>query len=241
MYVNERQIQVEDLFGNINNMNYKIIDDLIQGSDTWLQARAWKISWTKLWGVMAWPKAQETLMFELIAEKVAPLEENYTTPAMQRWNDLEPEAADRFEEITWLKCEEVGIIKKNNYHILSPDRIIYNEEGIITKALEIKCLAAKKMLKYMTCETFHDVYKIEKLYFYQVVNYFLVIDTLEELSFMIYHPWMYDENMQQFIIKVTREDLQKDIEKAEEKISAFRATWEELEDRLLIKDAELCE
>lgn len=222
-------------------MNYEIIEDLNQWSSEWLEARAWKISWTKLWIVMAWPKAQETLMYELIAETIAPLEETFSTPAMQRWNDLEPYAAIKFEEITWMDCKEVWLVKRNNYHILSPDRIIYNDEWFITKALEIKCLSAKKMLKYMTCDNFHDVYKIEKLYFYQVVNYFLVIDTLEELSFMIRNPDIYDKNMQTCIIKVTRDELKDDIEKAEKKLESFRKWWEELEEKLKIKDGQLCD
>ena len=49
---------------------------------------------------MAGEVAQNTLMYELIAEEIAPLEENYVTPAMQRGTDLEPEAIQLYEKIT---------------------------------------------------------------------------------------------------------------------------------------------
>jgi len=211
----------------------EILETLEQWTDEWLKMRAGKISGTKLWNIMGWPAAQETQMFELLAEEVAPLEETFKNAAMQRGNDLEPDAIKRFEDDTWADIFQPGLISKNEYHILSPDGVEY-DDWVIKKALEVKCLAAKKQLKYMTVESFKDVYKIDKSYYWQVVNYFLVIDTLEELSFMLYNPDMYDDHRQSFVIKVTREELAKDIEKAKERIHSFKIEWDRNKELLLI-------
>jgi len=89
------------------------------------------------------------------------------------------------------------------------------------------------MLKYMTCDSFLDVYKIDKLYFWQVINYFLVIDTLESLTFYLYNPDIYDKNMQTYSIPITRAELQTDIDKAEEKLKGFKENWDNLKLKLL--------
>jgi len=214
-------------------MKMKIINDLVQWEKAWLEARAWKISWTKLWIVMAWPKAQDSLIYELIAETISPLEETYQTPAMERGNYLEQFWVEEYEKQTWDKVSFAGLVVKNEYHICSPDWLVYNKDNLITKALEVKCLSAKKMLKYMTCDSFLDVYKIDKLYFWQVINYFLVIDTLESLTFYLYNPDIYDKNMQTYSIPITRAELQTDIDKAEEKLKGFKENWDNLKLKLL--------
>ena len=116
-----------------------------------------------------------------------------------------------------------------------PDWIIYNKDWIITKALEVKCLAASKMLKYMMAKDIHWIKSIEKLYFRQVVNYFLVIDTLEELTFFLYNPSIYDEKLQVHQIKVTRKEIEKEIQQANDKLIVFRKEFQKLEETLLTK------
>jgi len=87
----------------------------------------------------------------------------------------------------------------------------------------------------MNIDNIHGVYKIEKLYFRQVVNYFLVIDTLEELTLFFFNPDIYREDMQVYQIQVTRSELQKDIEEAEAKLEDFKVKWKKLENNLLNK------
>ena len=217
----------------------KILTDLIQGSDDWKEARLWKISGTKLWDVMGTPVVQLTLMYELIAETMCPIEEEFKSAAMQRGLDLEPDAIRRFEQICGRKVSQPGLIIKSDDHILSPDGIMYNKEDLVDEAIEVKCLAAKVMLRYRTCKTFSDLLKLKhkdaKKYYWQVINYFLCIPTLEKLTFYLYNPDIYNEENQVFSIEVTREELQADIAKAPVQLDVFRAEWKVLKDSLNLK------
>ena len=98
----------------------KIINNLSQGSKLWLESRIWKVSWTKLFSVMAWPKAVDTFMYNLLAEKIAPMEENYVTPAMERGTHLEVFAIEEYEKITWDKVDQPWLIERDDFNICSP-------------------------------------------------------------------------------------------------------------------------
>ena len=73
----------------------------------------------------------------------------------------------------------------------------------------------------MVVDSFMDVKKIEKTYYWQVVNYFMTIDTLKELSFFLYNPDIYDIEKQSYTITVTRDELQEDIDKAFVRLAEF--------------------
>jgi len=210
----------------------KIHKELKQRSEAWLKLRASKISWTKLATVMAWPAAQKTLQYELLAETISPIEEIYTTEAMQRGIDLEPTGLYK----TWLaigkELTEVWLIEKDDFTILSPDSVVFEEDGTIKEAVELKCLAAKKQVRYMLMESFADVYKYEKQYYWQVVHYFLVIDTLEKVTFSLYNPDIWDKDKQLHLITVTRQELQSDIDKAEKQLTSFKQDFNKLKDLL---------
>lgn len=213
-----------------------IYKDIIQWTPEWLEMRWGVITWTKLKNVLAWPKAQDTQIYELVWEEFAPLEEQYTSFAMQRWTDLEPIAKEKYIELTKEKVEEVWFIKSDiykdefwEYLWLSPDWIIATWAEISEtwelmyplygKAIEIKCPWAKNHTKYIIENKTPDEYKD------QIINYFLVIDELQELDFISYHPDFYLEDKKLHIINIKRNDLEKDLEKAREKIFYFRKKW----------------
>lgn len=196
----------------------KIFKNIEQWSEEWLKIRAWVITWTKLKSICGSATVQKTAMYEIIAEEFAPLEESFSTSAMQRWKELEPIAKSEYIEKTWEKVEEVGFIKKNDYVGLSPDWIIFKNKKI-KKAIEIKCPWAKNFIKYILENKIPDEYK------YQVIMYFLVISDLEELDFVLYNPDFYIKNKRLFVINIKRKDLEEDILKAESKIEIFRKKW----------------
>jgi len=201
---------------------YKIIN-IKQGTDEWLKARAGKISWTKLYNVMSWDAAQKTLIYSLIAEELASLEEPYTNQYMERGIMLEWEAAEEYnKKYKKVKLSEVWLIQKNDYQVISPDRVIFNKKWKITKAIEIKCLSSSKHVRYLSVKNFIEVYKIEKLYFWQVVNYFVVIDSLKSLDFVLYNPDFYKKKYKLHIIKVKRSEIDEFIKLAKERIEEFR-------------------
>ena len=157
----------------------QIYKDIKQWTEEWLKLRGGVITWTKLKWVLAWPKAQETSIFELIWEEFAPLEETYKSSAMERWNELEPIAKAKFEDLKWIKVEEVWFIKSDIYKDefwswlgLSPDWIIPFDNWTLNKykeAIEIKCPWAKNHAKYIIENKLPDEYKP------QVINYFLFL------------------------------------------------------------------
>lgn len=207
----------------------EIFRNIEQGSEEWLKARAWVITWTKLKNICWSSKTQETAMYELIAEEFAPLEENFSSQAMQRWKELESIAKAKYIDKTWEKVEEIWFIKKNDYVWLSPDGVIFDENEKIKKAIEIKCPWAKNFTKCILENKIPEEYK------YQVIMYFLVISDLEELDFILYNPDFYIKEKRLFVINIKRQDLEKDIYKAESQIEIFRKKWLEKIKTLLPK------
>ena len=207
----------------------EIFKNIEQGTEEWLKARAWVITWTKLKNICWSSKTQETAMYELIAEEFAPLEENFSSQAMQRWKELESIAKAKYIDKTWEKVEEIWFIKKNDYVWLSPDWVIFSEDWKIRKAIEIKCPLAKSFTKCILEKKIPEEYK------YQVIMYFLVISDLEELDFILYNPDFYIKEKRLFVINIKRQDLEKDIYKAESQIEIFRQKWLEKIKKLLPK------
>lgn len=58
--------------------------------------------------------------------------------------------------------------------------------------------------------------------------YFLVIETLESLDFIIHNPEPYDATVRTKIIRVTREELETDIFRAQAMICEFQVEWAQL-------------
>lgn len=207
----------------------EIFREIEQGTEEWHKIRAWVITWTKLKNICWSSKTQETAMYELIAEEFAPLEENFSSQAMQRWKELESIAKAKYIDKTWEKVEEIWFIKKNDYVWLSPDGVIFDENEKIKKAIEIKCPWAKNFTKCILENKIPEEYK------YQVIMYFLVISDLEELDFILYNPDFYIKEKRLFVINIKRQDLEKDIYKAESQIEIFRKKWLEKIKTLLPK------
>ena len=197
----------------------KIFKDIKQWSPEWFNIRAWVITWTKLKSVLWSKKVQETVMYELIAEEFAPLEDEKTSASMQRWKDLEPIAKAHYELATFQKVDEVGFIKLNDYMWLSPDWIIFDENWKIKKAVEIKCPMHKNFTKYLLED------EIPAEYLHQVLQYFLVIEDLEELDFVIFNPDFFIQDKKIKIKTVKRQDMQALIYTSKPKIEEFRKKW----------------
>ena len=207
----------------------EIFKEIKQWSTEWFNIRAWVITWTKLKSVLWSKKVQETVMYELIAEEFAPLEDEKTSSSMQRGKELEPIAKAHYELATFQKVDEVGFIKLNDYMWLSPDGVIFDENWKIKKAVEIKCPMHKNYTKYLLED------KIPDEYLYQVLQYFLVLEDLEELDFVIFNPDFYIEEKKIKIKTVKRQDIQALIYISKPKIEEFRKAWLEKIKTLLPK------
>ena len=194
-----------------------------QGTDKWLKARLGKITGTRLKSVMGTKAAQETLMYELLAEQLSGQQEFvFVNAAMQWGTDHEDEAVQLFEKKKRKKSEAVGFCISDEFPYLglSPDRLVPTK-GVYTKAIEVKCPTTKVALKYRAEGV------IPKEYKWQVVNYFLVCETLKELDFVIYDPRIINDKLKITTINIKRAKLKNDIAKAKEALVAFHNKWEE--------------
>lgn len=131
-----------------------------QRSEEWLMERLCRITGTRISAVMGTKKARNTLMYEMIREKIMlSAKEFKRTQAMQRGIDTEDEARKAYELVNDVLVQEVGLIvsKENEMFACSPDGLIGFDGGI-----EIKCLSEENHLKVML----EDM--IEKNYYYQI-------------------------------------------------------------------------
>ena len=140
-------------------MSLAIYDDLEQGSDEWLHARAGILTASVVGQLITPAKVQlskgdtaraamETLLAERITGTVEPL---FTTFDMQRGQDEEPFARDLYAEHTGQAVDEIGfMVATINGHRLgySPDGLV-GEDGLI----EIKSRRHKKHLRTILTDT----------------------------------------------------------------------------------------
>ena len=205
----------------------KIHHDLEQWTTEWLEIRKGRVTGTKLKWVAGWPKAQLTEMYTLLSEKYIVEEEMSARDIILRGHELEPVAKLFYEDFTWYKVEEVGFITKDDLMALSPDWIIQDTvTGKYTRAVEIKCPRGKNFVKYVLEGVVPDEY------IYQITQYFLVMDDLEELDMVFFNPdavnWLEKFHM----ITVKRADMAEHMAKADDKLIEFKQQLNSLEKKL---------
>lgn len=204
----------------------EIFKDLVQWSPEWHEARRGVITGTRLASVMGTPRVQETLIIELLGEIISDIDENDTigkSYAMEYGNIAEQVVKSEFVEN---EITEVGFIKKNDWLGLSPDWL-FQENGEIVGALEIKSPQVKSYIRYVLAGG------IPEDYLWQVVQYFIVIDSLKYLDFVIFNAQIKDKDFRVRKIRVTREELSDSIEKAKNQLEKFKATFDAKKKELL--------
>ena len=196
-----------------------------QGTAEWHAVRAGVITGTGLKN--ACKKDATDYIYELIAETVAPTEEQWANAAMERGTELEPLAIEAYEAETGELTEEVGFCLHEEYDWLglSPDRLI-KRKGKYVKGVEVKCPASKTQLKYIAEGGIPTEYR------HQVLMYFIVCDTLKELDFVTYDPRIAIDRLRLNIVNVTRKELQPQIDSTMEILAEFRKEWELINDKL---------
>lgn len=220
----------------------KIFKEIAQQTPEWFKLRAWVLTWSILSDIMSWwynkdwslnataIKAMKWLMYKLIGwefsyDEEAPKVSNYL---MWKWNELEPIARAKYEDLMWVKVEEIWFIKKNDWLWLSPDWCIMKPETWkYSKHIEIKCPLwndSAKFYKYMF-EWLEAIKNDTDKYIWQIVHNFIVNSDLEEMDFIIFNPNLPKEK-QLFIINIKKEEIQEEIEKAQQRILEFREIWE---------------
>ncbi len=186
------------------------IHELEQRSPQWHAIRVGRVGGSESIGLTTAAR-MKTMIFAKAAEhitgKVVEIKPN---TAMQLGIDLEPFAKEAYEESEMVSVDEVGYITNVFYKYagLSPDGLV-GKKG----ALEIKVINGRDYLKFIVES------EIPKTYLPQVVHYFMILESLEWLDFMVYNP---DFEAKPFhIVRVTREDLEKEIEAAKKNYLKF--------------------
>ena len=159
-----------------------ILEDA-QGSDAWLKSRVGKVS------------ASNFDKLRIVAERLTEEPtEFYVNDAMNRGNDLEPQARAFFEFETGIDVHQTGFIQDDSKEFgCSPDGVIL-EKGKIVSGLEIKCPLGAAAVSNL------DRNLMPKKYYQQVQGCMWICDA-KSWWFMSYHP-----NMKSMIVEVKRDD-----------------------------------
>lgn len=190
-----------------------------QGTEEWKEARRELITGTRLADALGSPAKQESLINELIAERLTgQTKEIFSSPAMQHGTEAEEYAIREYEQMTGEMTEQVGLCISEEFPFLasSPDRLIMRD-GKYKKAVEVKCPNTETVVRYIRNKGIPSEYEA------QVYAYFLVNPYLDELDFVIYDARILDERYRLTIIHINRIDL--DLLRARTKLIAFRERW----------------
>lgn len=195
-----------------------IVLNLLQGSNEWLKARCGKITGTKLQKVMSRNYVKN--IKDILSEKIVKgkgifagvSEQSFTNEHMERGHELEEVAIAEYEKKMNCKVERLGlcISDKDEWLALSPDGFTNKRK----RGVEVKCPIKEVHAKYIKENRIPTAYK------WQVVQYFLVNEIMEDLDFI-----SYCQGQKLSIFNVKRSDLEKEILEAEQRLIVFRKQW----------------
>ncbi len=174
-----------------------------QDREKWLEDRLGKITGSRLKDIVVKRGTGKKKGFwELIAERIATARDGERP--MDRGNRLEPEAIEKFIEVTGKKDVNTDLVmwmRDDDENIaVSPDGFIGDVE-----AIEIKCLNSASHVEALWTKRVPDEYE------FQVLQYFIVNEQLENLYFCFYDPTLIKPN-DFFFLTITRDSLKEDIE-----------------------------
>ena len=133
-------------------MSELIYHDVIQGTDQWKQVKAGKFGGTTADTFLVAGKDHDgigaglrTLIYQKAAEYfTGPNLDGYCSPEMERGNELEMYARQRYETENFVKVQQVGYIQMGQFFGVSPDGLVGDDGGV-----EIKCPQPKTYLQWI--------------------------------------------------------------------------------------------
>ena len=153
--------------------------DIIQGTPEWHEARWAKVGGKRLNQLLI---RSESLFNRMLGEYTEPYvyKEGFTNAAMERGNELEPEAIYELMQYTGVTVQSVGWLQSTECPILgiSPDAISEDE----TVCFETKCPDIDRHILNCLSKT------VQKDDLPQCVQYFVVNPKLETLYYASYRP-----------------------------------------------------
>ncbi len=177
-------------------------DQLIQGSEEWLQARCGKVTASRIADLMAKLRdgkpgaSYHNYMAELIAERLTGSpKEHYTNAAMQWGTDHEPEARSAYEFFYDVEVVQVGFIDSPKLKMAgaSPDGLV-GDDGLV----EIKCPNTATHIDYLLKKTVPGNY-------YKQMQFQMSCTDRKWCDFVSYDPRM-PEKLKMLTMRVERDD-----------------------------------
>ena len=166
--------------------------DTPQGTPEWLAERAGLLTASNFKTAVSKGTGRADLLDTLAFQRrTGVVEETYKSAAMQRGNDLEPQARDYVALMLGLDIQEVGLCTNSELPGLGAS--LDGLAGAV--GVEIKCPAGKTHNRYLRQG------KLPALYREQVYGQMLVCD-LEAVWFCSYHP----DDSEQLLIKIDRDE-----------------------------------
>jgi hypothetical protein len=190
-----------------------------QGTMEWDQIRVGRFTASEIWKLIVEPKSKEDkasgklseTAMTYIQDKVAEImtgqskQQGYAFPLV--WGtEKEPEAREKFIEVTGLSVERVGFFPYTDHAGGSPDGIV--EDSAI---LEIKCpYDSKVMIDYLMLTDVFDLKRDFREYYWQCQANMLFSDK-KEAYFVAYDPRMIKPENQIKILKFQASESDQDL------------------------------
>lgn len=187
-----------------------IKENLLQGSEEWLESRMGKATASQAKRVITPTGKMSTMrvkyMREIARETVISNPLEFLGNAATEWgNQHEDEAREMYMKITGHDVDEVGFCEREDGIIgFSPDGLVLNDEMNVYKGLEIKCPNPDTHTNYLMEGVLPDEHKIQ-------VHWSLAASGLESWDFMSYFP-----ELNPFIIEVKADEFTEKVRKAQD-------------------------
>lgn len=161
-----------------------------QANPDWLALRAGKFSGSdfhQYLGIVdkGLSATAETALHKKVLESLGETFAGVQTDAMARGNELEPLARDAYMCETFADVQQVGFVDWERLRAgVSPDGVIFGNNGEIEKILEIKCPEIVNFIKYAeSADNIPPLYKTQ-------MQYNMLITGAKSCDFVAYHPNM---------------------------------------------------
>ncbi len=205
----------------------KILNEIQQKTDEWLNSRLGNLTGTRTKALCGSKTVFDNLLFELASERLSkPIQDLDGIDPRDRGEILEPECISAFTLETGLPVYKTGLVTSGSHTgQISPDGLSSNEPfDPPTYAVEAKCLEPKGWLR--------NVYNHKKDgtippdYIHQCAHYFVICDTVEIVYLCLYAPEYGDKALH--IIPITKADVATEIKEIQENSLKMEKAIEEI-------------
>lgn len=153
----------------------------------------------------------KTYVKEILAEMIAPPAPDYYNSAMQRGNEIEPQAV-----LAYAKAFNLDVNDNNFIYTSTGGHVFFWDEAfnvggtpdiiLADRICEIKCPESKTHLEYLLCDTGEDLQQLKPEYYSQMqLNMYLC--ERDMCHFISYDDRLFDEKLHLKYIPVKRDEV----------------------------------